>query len=104
MQWAAQRVDEESIRERPSHAQGELFNLDGDYALGDNKRIAKAAAQVDHMRRTLAIDDANLEAVRDANTRKHEEFARLLPYYDANPGITKAQAVAMYQHGIGSAG
>jgi hypothetical protein len=91
----ADHMDRENLGWRPVLEQGELFDLSGEYALGDGKRVAKQFARIDHAMESLKIDDKNLKKVRKINTRKHEEFKRLQPYW--TDGVTKEEAVARYR-------
>lgn len=89
----AEAVDREAVRSEP-HAQTTLWDLSGDYALGDGRRFPRAGAFVEHMEESLRIDGLNLERLQQASTRKHQEYERLLPYW--GPGVSKQQAVAAY--------
>jgi hypothetical protein len=96
---AAEKVDDERVGEsRRQNAQGLFpdFDLDDDYALGGGKRVAKRAANEEHMRMALAIDDENRRRVDAANDEKHAEFERLRVIFQRNPGISKEVAVAIY--------
>ena len=97
----AQEIDEEATKDRnESLLPG--FDLDGEYRCGDNVRVAKRLARLDHALMAMKLDDANLVAVMAANMRKHEELARLQPYW--GPGMTKEEAVrACGEAGAGAA-
>lgn len=91
----ADDVDHDSIKDR---FQGEPtlpgldFDLEGEYKLGDKRRVAKRQASRDHAEIALRLDDKNLVAVQKANIRKREELMALSPYW--SHGTTKEQAVA----------
>jgi hypothetical protein len=71
------------------------WDLDGEYRLGDGKRIAKKHARLEHIEAALALSDHNLVAVQRANLRDREELIRLRPYL--GPGVTKQQAIEAYR-------
>ncbi len=95
----ATKVDNEALREceNESHSflPGMEFDLDGEYKLGDGRRIAKADARRGHMEAALHEDDLNLERVTNANKRKHTELEELEPYF--GPGVRKSEAVQAYR-------
>lgn len=78
-----------------SSSQLELFPLQGDYALDEDRRVAKRYARAEHMEAVLRIDDQNRDRVLEANQRKHREYTALLPYW--GPGVSKEQAVNAYR-------
>jgi hypothetical protein len=85
---ANRRRDQEEVIQRV------LFRMEGSYALGDNRRIAKRYAHLDHYQQHLAIHDATTQAQIEANMREHDEAERLIPYW--KPGMTKEEAVEAY--------
>jgi hypothetical protein len=93
--YAGETVDKDATREREK-AETILpgFDLEGEYKMGDGKRIAKEHARLEHMEAALRLDDANLVAVQEANQRKHDELECLRPYL--LPGVAKWQAVERY--------
>ena len=97
----AQDIDRESSHDRgrsdPSFPE---FDLEGEYKLGDTRRIAKRLARIEHADMAMAIDDQNVAAVLIANARKKEELSKLRPYWGA--GISKQQAVEAYLESQGN--
>lgn len=93
----AAKVDRLATRgARPgAPGQQEMFDLCGDYALGDDHRIAKRYALFRHIVTHLDLVDRNAAAVAAAAKRERDEFDRLRPYLER--GNTKAQAVAAWQ-------
>lgn len=92
----AERVDEESTRDREAGAQTLLpFDLDGEYKFDDGKRIAKRKARKDHAEKALALKRKNLEKVRAAYKRDKNELAQLRKVWKA--GMTKEDAVKEWQ-------
>jgi hypothetical protein len=91
----AEHIDKDATRERTPEGQGELFDLEGEYKLGDSRRVAKAMATVEHADKAMSLDDANLEQVVAANLRKRKELFLLRPFWN-HPGVTKAEAVTAY--------
>lgn len=91
----AEQVDKEAThRDAEQFRQGLLFDMDGVYALGKGRRIAKRFAHIDHAQEALGLDDVNLNNVVLANKWKHEELKRLQPFW--KDGMTKQEAVAAY--------
>jgi hypothetical protein len=95
VQHIGQIVDRQShsAESRPD-GQLYLFDVEGEYKLGDSRRIAKRLARIDHADAAMALDDRNAAAVLMANARKREELTRLRPYW--SNGKTKEQAVEAY--------
>lgn len=93
--WGADRVDKESTQPVAAN-QPDLFDMGGDYKLGDGGRVGKSYATLDHMEAAMLIDDENLRNVQAVNARKHEELDRLRPYF-ATPQTRKADAVEAYR-------
>lgn len=93
----AEKVDRQATRGRRPSAPGqlEMFDLCGDYALGDDRRIAKRHALYHHVTAHLEIVEANERRVAQAARREREEFDRLRSYLER--GMTKAQAVDAWQ-------
>lgn len=94
----AEQVDKASRRE-PDPDQPDLpgirWDLDGELHLGAGRRVDKRLAQADHAQEALALDDANLIAVQQANLRKRQEWLALQPYWGG--GVTKQEAVSAYE-------
>jgi hypothetical protein len=100
--YIAERVDDESTRER-SPDESLLFegwDLDGEYRLGEGRRVAKRKARLEHMEKMIALDEQNTAAVLKASQRKHEELARLRPYLSGGDR-TKEEAIEVFvaEHG-----
>jgi hypothetical protein len=97
--WVTDKVDEEASRPpRPwdqAFAEFGDFDLCGVYKLGDNRRIAKESARLDHIQAALSLDSENVAAVQEAHARKIREFEKLRPYLE-RPGTNKKQAVLAY--------
>lgn len=89
----AEQLDKEPIDKEPR--QGLLFDMEGEYKLGEGRRIAKRLAQYNHAQDALKLDDANVKNVLEANKWKHEEMERLRPFW--LPGMTKQEAVGAYR-------
>jgi hypothetical protein len=95
----AEKVDKESAEEAVSgqpNLPGMPWDLEGDLRLGDGRRIGKQFALWRHVQEAMALDDANIIAVQQANLRKRQEMIRLRPYWD-QPGVTKRDAVDAYE-------
>ena len=96
--YVAERVDKDATRERheetPSFP-GIQWELEGEYRLGEGRRVAKELARIEHVETVIAQDERNLAAVMRASARKHEELSMLRPYW-SRPGVTKRQAVDAY--------
>lgn len=92
----ARAVDDSAISERADQPSlpGVQWDMEGEYRLGGGRRVAKERALIEHMDEVLANDSNNLAAVLRANARKHEEAARLRPYWVR--GMTKREAVTAY--------
>jgi hypothetical protein len=60
----AERVDEESTRERPRTG---LFNMEGEYRLRRGRRVAKRMALLEHMEEVLAISSERVAALTRRN-------------------------------------
>src|SRR5947208_13128298 len=54
----AKMVDELSTREQTPNAAG--FELEGEYRLGNGRRVAKAEAQYEHMQEAIVISDREI--------------------------------------------
>jgi hypothetical protein len=92
----AEKIDREAISGRDDETPMlPGFELEGVYALGKGRRIAKRLATKLHWQQALAIHDANLRNDMRANLRKHEEFDKLIPYMAGED--TKEMGVAAYQ-------
>ena len=94
----ADSVDAAVTSERVMEQRGLFpdFDLDGEYRLGNGRRVKKTLALIDHLDEVLANDEENIEAIMRASARKHREIAKLRPYL-RQPGTTKEQAVAAYR-------
>jgi hypothetical protein len=88
-------VDEHAQRSSCAPGLFPEFDLEGVYALGKGKRVAKRLATIDQADRAMLLDDRNLEAVVKVNTRKRGELIKLRPYW--TNGRSKAEAVAAYR-------
>ncbi len=94
--YIAERVDRESKDEHGSEEQGTLwpdYDLGGEFHI-EGRRIAKRLAKLPHIDEWLAQDETNLAAVMTASARKHEQIARLRPYWGAE--MSFAEAVTAY--------
>lgn len=104
VQAIAKEVDDDSAGrvKRGQPEQRELFELEGEYKLGNQERIAKRASLVSHMDQALLLSESNLEAVRESHDRKRMERKMLGPYWFGNR--TKAQAVEAFMAVPGNQG
>lgn len=93
----AQKVDDESSNPRKTDDSQErkLFDLEGEYRLGETVRIAKRYARIEHAERALEIKEENLRKVEAAYIRDREELELLRPYW--LNGITQEEAKSAYE-------
>ncbi len=89
----AEIIDRDSTREEDTK-QPTLFDIGGVYKLGDGRRVSKRFAMITHAHEAMSIHDENLANDLKANARRHEELARLTPFWPM--GTTKEQALAAY--------
>lgn len=100
----ADQVDKDATREATPEQlvfEGEGWDLGGEYRLSSGRRVAKRLALLEHMEEMIANDEQNVAVVLAASSRKHQELARLRPYF--GPGVTKEDAVAAYRSDHGAA-
>lgn len=92
----ARQVDEQASRERCEDPDQQTFGWDteGEYRLGDGRRIAKGLARIEHADEMLAILMQNASRVLQAQAHKLDEISRLRPYW--KQGWTKRQAIDAY--------
>lgn len=91
----SEKVDREEGSLGRDTNQRSLFDMDGEYRLGDTRRIAKRLAHIEHADAAMAIKQRNAAAVMESLARDLEELGRLRPYW--GPGVTKEQAIAAYK-------
>lgn len=87
---ACKQVDKDATRPTRKSGQRELFDLDGDYALGESERVGRAHAKLEQILRALALSDDNLRNVQEANEAFHREIDLLMPYLER--GMSKREA------------
>ena len=62
----ADEVDRESLAETPDdQLDPSGFDMEGEYRLGDGRRVAKRMATRDHAKESLRLDDERLRALAD---------------------------------------
>lgn len=104
IEYAIRSVDNQRTAGQPLSTQpdlpGAFWDIEGAYKFGDERRIAKEAAQHFHGLESLEIARQNLANVQAAFDRRLEEEARLRPYW-AVPGTTKGEAIRQWnaEHG-----
>jgi hypothetical protein len=90
-------VDREACQDRGPFLDGVDWGseMEGDFALGDNKRVAKRSARKEHYIMHIELDDRNMRNVMRANLHKHDVLEKLEPFW--GPDMTMEQAIAGYR-------
>lgn len=87
--------DEDRVQAKTDCKQPTLFDLGGEFHILGGKRVARRNASFVQALEMMRLDDENLEKVKEANRRKHEDLERLRPFWSV-PGTSLRRAIDAY--------